>query len=207
MATGIRIDPDLLDHAAELRLFACGAADVYHLPLERLAEAGVAVTNANGIHGPNIAEHVLGSLLVFARGLNQALTRQECAEWRHERSFSELQGSTVTVVGVGAIGGAVVDRPSPFGVHTIGVSHTPEKGGPTDEVVGYRGSFHDALARTDYQILARPLSETTRGLVGGEKFQMLPASASTLRAGRSSAPRYLWVYSGTSANFAKPRLT
>jgi len=41
-------------------------------PPERLAETGVAVTNANRAHGPNIAEHVLGSLLVFARGLHQA---------------------------------------------------------------------------------------------------------------------------------------
>jgi phosphoglycerate dehydrogenase-like enzyme len=178
VATGIRFDPELLDHAAELRLFACGAAGVDHLPLERLAEAGVAVTNASGVHGPNIAEHVLGSLLVFARGLHRAWRRQERAEWRHEQSFGELQGSTVTVVGLGAIGEAIVDRLSPFGVHTIGVRHTPEKGGPADEVVGYRSRpFHDALARTDYLVLACPLSETTRGLVGEEELRTLPASA------------------------------
>ncbi|WP_276258863.1 D-2-hydroxyacid dehydrogenase [Haloglomus litoreum] len=185
IATGIRFDPVLLDHAEALRLFACGAAGVDHLPLERLAEAGVALTNASGVHGPNIAEHVLGSLLVFARGLHRAWARQERAEWRHERSFGELQGSTVTVVGLGAIGEAIVDRLSPFGVPTIGVRHTPEKGGPTDEVVGYGNDpFHDALARTDYLVLACPLSETTRGLVGAEELRTLPPSAVLVNVAR-----------------------
>lgn len=68
IATGIQFDPALLDHAEGLGLFACGAAGVDHLPLEGLAEAGVAVTNASGVHGPNIAEHVLESLLTFAGG-------------------------------------------------------------------------------------------------------------------------------------------
>jgi hypothetical protein len=39
VAIGIWFDPELLDHAAELHLFACGAAGVDHPPLERLAEA------------------------------------------------------------------------------------------------------------------------------------------------------------------------
>jgi len=32
VATGIQLDPELLDHATELRLFACGAAGVNHPP-------------------------------------------------------------------------------------------------------------------------------------------------------------------------------
>lgn len=91
----------------------------------------------------------------------------------------------MTVVGLGAIGEAVVDRLAPFGVHTIGVRHTPAKGGPTDEVIGYRdGPFHDALARTDYLVLACPLSETTRGLVGEEELLTLPPSAVLVNVAR-----------------------
>ncbi|NIS31202.1 MAG: D-2-hydroxyacid dehydrogenase, partial [Actinobacteria bacterium] len=41
----------------------------------------------------------------------------------------ELAGSTVTVVGLGHIGEAIVQRLSGFDVETIGVRYTPEKGG------------------------------------------------------------------------------
>jgi len=58
------------------------------------------VTNASGVHGPNIGEHVLGSILHFTRRFHVGARRQRRREWRHYRA-RELQGSTVTVVGPG----------------------------------------------------------------------------------------------------------
>ena len=184
VVAGMEIDEDLLSHAENLQLFACAYAGTGHLPLDALEEQGVAVTNASGVHGPNIGEHVLGNLLVFARRLHEGWKRQQKREWRHFRSH-ELQGSTVTVVGLGAIGQSVVERLEGFGVETIGVRYTPEKGGPTDEVVGFDADeFHDALAATDYLVLACPLTETTRGLIGREEFQTLPPNAVLVNVAR-----------------------
>ena len=163
--TGMTLDEDLLEAAADLEVFACAYAGTGHLPLEALAERGVAVTNASGVHGPNIGEHVLGAVLHFTRRFHVATRQQRRREWRHYQAH-ELQGSTVTIVGLGAIGQAVAERLEPFGVETIGVRYTPEKGGPTDEVIGFEPAvFDDALARTDYLVLACPLTETTRGLI------------------------------------------
>lgn len=163
--TGMTLEKDLLEAAKKVDVFACAYAGTGHLPLERLGERGVAVTNASGVHGPNIGEHVLGAILRFARRFHVADRRQRRREWRHYQAH-ELQDSTVTVVGLGAIGQAVCARLEPFGVETIGVRYSPEKGGPTDEVIGFDAdSFHDALARTDYLVLACPLTETTRGLI------------------------------------------
>ncbi|WP_132058254.1 D-2-hydroxyacid dehydrogenase [Halorussus amylolyticus] len=184
VATGMEIDEDLLAHAKNLKLFACAYAGTGHLPMDALEDRGVAVTNASGVHGPNIGEHVVGNLLVFARRLHEGWRRQQNHEWRHFQSH-ELKGSTVTVVGLGAIGQAVVSRLQGFGVETIGVRYTPEKGGPTDEVVGFDSEdFHDALARTDYLVLACPLTETTRGLVGEAEFTTLPSDSVVVNVAR-----------------------
>ncbi|WP_222918970.1 D-2-hydroxyacid dehydrogenase [Natrinema sp. SYSU A 869] len=166
--TGMTLEDDLLEAAESLEVFACAYAGTGHLPLEKLEERGVAVTNASGVHGPNIGEHVLGAILHFTRRFHVGERRQRRREWRHYQA-TELQGSTVTVVGLGAIGQSVCDRLEPFGVDTIGVRYTPEKGGPTDEVIGFEDAeFDDALARTDYLVLACPLTETTRGLIDRE---------------------------------------
>lgn len=184
IATSFQLREKTLEDAEGLRLFASMTAGVDHLPLESLAERNVAVTNASGVHGPNIAEYAIGAILRFVRGFGEAQRRQARHEWRHFQG-GELQGSTVTVVGLGAIGGAIVERLEPFGVETIGVRYTPEKGGPTDEVCGFgEEAFHDALARTDYLVLATPLTETTKGLLGIEEFVTLPPNAVVINVGR-----------------------
>ncbi|WP_247728521.1 D-2-hydroxyacid dehydrogenase [Halovivax limisalsi] len=182
VVSGLDVDEPLLDRAGELKLFAGVYAGTDHLPLDRLAEAGVTVTNASGVHGPNVSEHAIGAVLSFALRFREGRDRQDRREWRSYRT-NELYGSTVTVVGMGDIGTAVLERLDGFGVETVGVRHSPEKGGPADEVVGY-DAFQDVLARTEYLILACPLTPETRELVDEAAFETLPSSAVLVNVAR-----------------------
>ncbi|MFP9062597.1 D-2-hydroxyacid dehydrogenase [Natrialbaceae archaeon A-chndr2] len=184
VVTGVRIDEALLERAENLELFACSFAGTDHLPMEAFRDRGVIVTNAGGIHAPGIAEQALGNMLVFARRLHEGWRRKQNREWRHFQSF-ELTGSTVTVVGLGSIGTELVARLEGFSVETIGVRYSPEKGGPTDEVIGFdEDAIHDALARTDYLVIACPLTDTTRGLFGEDEFATLPPDAVVVNTAR-----------------------
>jgi phosphoglycerate dehydrogenase-like enzyme len=186
VVTGIDLDEELLDGAENLDMFACTFAGTDHVPVERFTERGVAVTNAGGIHAPGIAEQAIGNMLVFARRLHEGWRRKQNNEWRHFQSH-EFTDSTVTIVGLGAIGEALSKRLQGFEVHTIGVRYTPEKSGPTDEVCGFgEKEFHDALARTDYLAIACPLTETTRELVDSEALATLPPSAVIVNAARGA---------------------
>ncbi|MFW5896267.1 MAG: D-2-hydroxyacid dehydrogenase [archaeon] len=186
IAAGLQIDPDHLEVAQNLELFACAFAGTDHLPMEALERHGVSVTNASGVHGPNIAEWVLGAILSFTRKFHRAWRQKERREWRSYPA-RELQGSTVTIVGLGAIGETVADRLEPFGVETIGIRHSPEKGGPTDEVSSYGESdVHDAFSRSEYVVLAAPLTDLTEGLVDAEAFRSLPADSVLVNVGRGA---------------------
>jgi phosphoglycerate dehydrogenase-like enzyme len=182
VVTGTTIDEKLLERAGDLRLFACAYAGTDHLPLDVLEERAVAVTTASGVHGPNVAEHVVGSMLVFARRLQEGWRRQRRREWRAYRS-RELVDSTVTIVGLGAIGQAIVERLAGFGVETLGIRYSPEKGGPTDEVLGFE-ALHASLARTEYLVLACPLTEATRGLIDTVAFETVPSEAVLINVAR-----------------------
>ncbi len=184
VVTGVSIDPDVLSETERLRLFACTWAGTGHLPMAELGRSGVAVTNASGIHAPNIAETVVGQVLMFARRLHEGWRRKRRREWRHFR-MDELEGSTVTVVGQGPIGRAVIERLEGFGVETIGVRYTPSKGGPADTVIGFEEDpFHDALAETEYLVLATPLTETTRRLIDEAALETLGPDAYLINVGR-----------------------
>lgn len=184
VVTGIDLDEQLLDRAQNLELFACTFAGTDHVPVDALAERGVTVMNAGGIHAPGIAEQVIGNMLVFARRLHEGWRRKQNNEWRHFQSH-EFTGSTVTIVGLGSIGEALAQRLQGFDVDTIGVRYTPEKGGPTDEVCGFGAEdFHSALARTDYLAIACPLTETTRGLIDSEALATLSPSSVVINGAR-----------------------
>ncbi|MFC7068419.1 D-2-hydroxyacid dehydrogenase [Halobaculum lipolyticum] len=171
-----------LEDAESLRLFSGVYAGTGHLDLDAFEAAGVAVTNASGVHAPNISEYVVGALVSLARDFRRATRQQDRREWRAYQT-RELYESTVTVVGLGAIGTAVAERLAPFGVETLGVRHSPEKGGPVDEVFGY-DDLHEALARSDSLVLACPLTDTTGGLIDREAFRTLPPHATLVNIAR-----------------------
>jgi phosphoglycerate dehydrogenase-like enzyme len=180
--TGSTIDETLLERAASLRLFASTYAGYDHLPVSTLAERGVALTTASGVHGPNIAEYVVGAWLTLARGFLQARRQQREQVWQAFQA-SDFAGSRVCVVGLGAIGEAIVARLDGFGVETVAVRHSPEKGAATDEVYGY-DAIHEAVAEARYVALACPLTDETRGLVDRSLLRTAPADCYLVNVAR-----------------------
>lgn len=181
VATARTIDRELVERADGLELFACAYAGYGHLPLDALEARDVAVTTASGVHGPNVAEHALGAILARARRFREGLRRQTDREWRHYQA-NELAGAMVTVVGLGAIGSAVVDRLAPFDVDVIGVRRHPDRGG-ADEVLG-PDRLEEGLARSAYVVLACPLTEETRGLLSTAEFETMRPDAYVVNVAR-----------------------
>src|SRR6056297_3452839 len=83
VATGYTISPEQVEAADSLELFMCTFAGTGHLPLDTLEEHDVTVASASGVHGPNIAEQVLGYLLSFVRRLDLAWEQKQRHEWNH----------------------------------------------------------------------------------------------------------------------------
>jgi phosphoglycerate dehydrogenase-like enzyme len=184
VVTGHAPPEGLLGAAENIDLFACTYAGTDHLPVDELESKGVVVTNASGVHAPNVSEHAIAMLLAFVHRLDESKRHQ--AEYRWQ-SFptDELYRSTVTVVGMGAIGTALLERLDGFGVDTIGVRHSPGKGGPADRVVGYdTEALMDVFVETDHLVLACPLTETTQSLIDEAAFHALPPDAVLVNVAR-----------------------
>jgi phosphoglycerate dehydrogenase-like enzyme len=182
VATGVDLRPELLEVAESLRLFAGTYAGADHIDLESFRERGVAVTNAAGVHAPNVSEYVIGGLIAHLRQFKRAWRQQDRREWRKYR-VGELADATVAVVGQGAIGTALVERLAAFDTETVAVRHTPSKGGPADAVYGY-DEFNTALTHADHLVLACPLTETTEGLVDRRALQELPTHGLVVNVAR-----------------------
>jgi glyoxylate/hydroxypyruvate reductase len=144
--------------------------------LERtgLDQSDLEFTTAAGVHGRPLAEFVLLGLLYFAKDV-PGLTRWK-AERRWQRYASgQLAGRRALLVGLGGIGRQVAPLLAAAGIHVTGAGragHRYDVPGVESYVTGPE-EFGAALAGTDALILACPLTEQTRGLIGAGELALL----------------------------------
>jgi hypothetical protein len=142
---------------------------------------GIPVDNLSGADTGNaaaVAEVAILHLLALLRRFRQA--QQSVAERRlgGPRGLG-LEGKTVTVLGTGAIGSAVVTRLEAFGAMPLGVGRRGYASSPAAAVLPperyYQASgLTKALARSTVLVAAVPLTEGTRGMVGRDELAAMP---------------------------------
>ena len=185
---------DLLDSAKKLRYVHSLAAGVEKI-IPALPEK-VLLANARGVHGINIAEHVLGFMLMHEHRLDAALRAQMKKEWIMKelsplggRGPGEIYGRTVAVFGLGNIGKRIAEVCSRMGMKVLGVrSRASEKPDFVDAVFS-SGNCEKALAAADYVVVAMPGTSATNRFFGREKFGMMKPSAFFINIGRGSIVR------------------
>src|SRR5450432_1969912 len=90
---------------------------------------GVILCDAAGVHDIAVAEWVVMAILASRRRLPEYVDTQRAGTWRTERlTGDDLDGATVALVGIGAIGRAVEARLLPFGVRIVRVARRAREG-------------------------------------------------------------------------------
>jgi phosphoglycerate dehydrogenase-like enzyme len=124
---GFGIPAELLEAGPDLRWVHSGAAGVGGSLTPQMLESDVVFTNSKGVHGPPIAETVLGMILYFARGLDFAAGGMCEGRWVKEPYYEaesplrEISGSTVGIIGFGGVGQEIASRMAPLGAKVLGL--------------------------------------------------------------------------------------
>lgn len=160
------------------------AAGVDHPSFAALLARGVTLTNAAGVAGPTIAQHVLALMLSHARRLEQYRTFQAQRAWQRIEA-GELALTTVIVVGLGGIGAEVARLCAAFGMQVIGVRRRPEPMAHVDEIHD-QSRLPELLPRADYVVLACPLTDATRGLIGADALSRMKRTAYLVNVARGA---------------------
>jgi phosphoglycerate dehydrogenase-like enzyme len=178
-----RLPDDLLDRANSLRWLQALSSGTDSLPIDALADRGIALTSSAGVHAEPIGEQVLGYLLSFERDLH-ALARQQAESRWERREGGELRGKTVGVVGVGAIGTRVTELADAFGMDVWGVKRDLDSMPAVVDEARTPESLHEVCLAADYLVLACPLTDETEGLIGGDELRMLGADGVLVNVAR-----------------------
>jgi phosphoglycerate dehydrogenase-like enzyme len=173
-------------HTARLRWLQGSGAGIDGLAPTGVLDAGsgIIVTTANGIHGTTISEYVLCSMLMFNRNWPEMVRLQDqhvwprSAGWYH-LSGRELDGQTISIIGLGSIGRNIARLARAFGMYVLATRRSTQLGesDPDVDELHPMDHLHEVLRRSDYIVLAVPLTKQTEHLIGEAELRVMKPAA------------------------------
>ena len=165
----------------------------------------IAAASANGIYVANVpaagtgnaesvAEVAVMHMLALSRRYAAAQESLQNRKFATPTSWS-LKGRTALIVGYGGIGREVARRLGGFEMKIQAVSRSGPKGSVEEQAVAVdlhttQDQLHSLLPEADFVILAPPLNDETRGLMGREEFALMKPSAFVVNVARGGVIDY-----------------
>jgi glyoxylate reductase len=187
---GERIDGDLLARAPSLRVVLNQGVGIDGIDTGALAARGIALVRATGANTQAVADRALALLLAVRHRLVEQDALVRCGGWADSGygnvMASDVSGTTLGIVGFGAVGRAVARRAQGFGMRLLVNGRRPLDRDELAEHGVEQATLDELLARADHVTLHCALTEQTRGLIGAPQLASLRPGAVLVNTARGA---------------------
>ena len=171
----------------QLRLVHVPAAGLDALELAAVPD-GCRVCNVFE-HEIGISEYVMAAMLHDMVDLAGKSARFKAGSWAESPRLAapfrpELAGKTVGLIGYGHIGRAVARRAKAFGMRVMALARTRRDVDPPPDWLGEPAQLPALLEAADFIVVACPLNEATRGMIGPAQFAEMRPEAVLINVAR-----------------------
>src|SRR5229473_2956777 len=180
-------EPDLALLPA-LILIAIAATGFDCVDLAYCRAHGIAVCNVRGYAANSVSEHVLMLMLALRRNLLAYREDVRQGRWQQSKQFClythalhDLRGSTLGIVGFGAIGRSVARLAESIGMRVL-IAERKNR----NVIREGRTSFEETLRESDVVTLHCPLTDENRDLFGNAEFEMMKRNALLINTARGA---------------------
>ena len=177
---------------------ARAGAGVNNIPLEKMAEHGVVVFNSPGANANAVKELVLAGLLLASRkiadgiewckGLKPGEQTVEKQVEAGKKQFigPELEGKTLGVIGLGAIGLQVANAGVALGMNVLGYDPyiSVDNAWRLSRAVTHAMSLDEVIEKSDYITLHVPLMDSNRNMIDAGAISRMKNTAALLNFAR-----------------------
>ena len=179
----------ILDACPDLELFAVSRGGPVNANLEAATKHGVAVTFAPGRNATATAEYTVGMMLAALRGIADGHRAVWDGLWEADRfvfetSGLELEGTTVGLVGAGAIGSRVARILLGFGARVVVFDPYAKPDALPEGVESV--SFDELLGAARVVSLHARVTPENRGMMGAAQFAAMPQGSVLVNCARGA---------------------
>jgi phosphoglycerate dehydrogenase-like enzyme len=179
-----RISGEVLAACDRLRLISVWGTGTDHIDLDACSARGVTVTNTPGVNAHAVAEHAMALMLAVTRGIPAMDAGVRAGQWPRGM-LEQLEGKTLGIVGLGAVGRRVATLAAPFGMRLLASTHGDDAGRAA--ALGARHvSIETLLRESDVVSLHLRLSDQTTRYLSRDRLALMKPAAfliNTARAG------------------------
>jgi phosphoglycerate dehydrogenase-like enzyme len=145
------------------------------------------LTNGRGVFRRPLAEWTVGAMLYFAYNMRRMIRQQQAGVWE-AFTTEEIQGKTLGIVGYGGIGSMAAELARPFGMRIAALRRRPElfNSDPLVDESFAPAKLDQMMAASDYILLAAPLTEETRGMIGAAQIAAMKPTGVLINVGRGA---------------------
>ena len=169
---------ELFERLPKLVAFLRCAIDIRNVDVAAASKAGVLVTQASAGFITSVSELVLGFLVDLSRGISRSRIHYRENEIPKARMGRELKGSTIGVIGYGAIGREVVRLTRALGMGVL--IHDPYVK-DVEQV-----TLDQLLRESDYVVPLAVATPETENLIGKEAFAKMKPGAYLINVSRGN---------------------
>ena len=183
------VDEAFLERCPDLGIIACALKGFDNFDVEACTRRGIWVTVVPDLLTNPTAELALGHLIGLGRNMRPGdrAVRSGFAGWRPELYGTGLEGSVVGILGAGRVGCAIARRLQGFGCAAILYNDPhPLEPGVEAELAMQRVGVDGLLARSDFVVVAAPLTPHTRHLIDGRALGLLKPGCRLVNISRGS---------------------
>ncbi|MCI0408027.1 MAG: D-2-hydroxyacid dehydrogenase [Acidobacteria bacterium] len=183
-----------LARAGRLRWIHTPFAGVDEALYPALVESPIRMTCSRGVSAAALADHALGMMLSFSRGLAVAIREQEKG-WARDRFFDanpmpvELDGKVLGILGFGSIGREVARRGRAFGMRVFALKRNQIQSDPLVDRLFGSMQLHEFLALADYLVMTLPWTPSTDGILDERAFAAMKPTAVLVNIARGKLIR------------------
>jgi D-3-phosphoglycerate dehydrogenase len=157
------IDRASLERADRLKVISRYGVGVDNVDLEACKEKGIIVTNTPGANSVSVAELALGLMLALARQIPEAAQSVQQGKWPRLSGLS-LEGKSVGILGLGAIGKQLARRLAGFDCHVIAYDPFADTQYAKANNISL-AEMDEVISSADFLSLHLPLTAETREMV------------------------------------------
>jgi len=177
-----------------LRLIVCTRGGPVNINVDAASEKGIAVCNAPGRNAPAAAEYALGLMLAAMKRIPDAHTSLKGGEWRgefyaYEENGIELDGSTVGLVGLGAVGSRVARVLRAFESEVL-VYDPFVDDAKVEEIGGRKAELDELLESSKVVSIHARLTDETRDMIGSDQIARMPQGSVLVNTARGGLLDY-----------------
>lgn len=184
------IDHALIERLARCRVIVRAGVGFDHIDLEAAAAAGIPVCNTPDYGTSEVADHAIGLLLAFRRGLvfhdARLHTAPVDAFKPQAPQIARLRGSRLGIVGLGRIGTATALRAKAFGIEVVAYDPDLPRGQEIAVGVSRVDSLTELLRSCDAVSLHTPLNSDTHHLIDADALRCMPEHAVLINTARGA---------------------